>query len=371
MKALNISLDKELFQAGDACKRMISYGSMTEQTDILVPTTVRREARPLSDRVDLWATNSSNKFFSFFDLLKLGRKIIKKNQTDLIIAQDPFFLGLAGLFLAKRFKLKLLVGVFGTNVFDAYWLKESWNHRLLKMIGLFVFKRADAIQTDGTETFEELRKNYGQKVFWKPIIPTDIDKYRLIEKKSDSSVFKILFVGRMVEQKNLPLLVKIIKKVLNQNYNKKISFTIIGDGPLRSDLMKSLTEESAKGSVVFVKQSSREEIVDYYRQSQVLILTSFYEGFAKVFMEAAAIGLPIVATRVSGVINVIKNGVSGFIVEQADAEGFIEALSRLISNQNLWLNFSENIKRDFWQNYSFETTLKKQKDIYDYLFKLN
>lgn len=363
------SLDQQFFEpGGDARNRMIEYGKLVERLDIITFTKNKFKPEQISENVWIYPTNSWHKLFYICDGIRLGKKIIRENSCDLVVTQEPYITGLAGYCLAKRFKIKLLVSSYGNNIFDPHWLGESKRHRIFKIIGQRVFRRADAIQTDGFETVDDLKKRYGEKVFWKPIVPSNIEEFKKLEKNFDRPV-KILFVGRLVRQKNLPLLLEVIEKISNGGFADKMKFTIVGDGPLKKYFLAEIEKRKLEKSITYIPRASRSEILKLFSQHHILVLTSLYEGFAKVFMEAAAAGLPIVTTRVSGVVNIIKEGESGYALPQNDADGMVEKLLGLIDNPDQLQSFSQKIRADFIANYSPRTTIEAQKNIFDFLRK--
>lgn len=173
MKVLMISTDETLFQSeSDSRKRIKLYGTLMKELHIIVVTSARDvyKDETISDNVFIYGTHSGSKLKTFFILLRSGKKRIKKHNLDLVIAQDPYKTGFAGWLLTLGKNVKLLVGVYGTNVFDKEWIRERFTHRVYKVVGQFIFSRADAIQTDGREAYDDLQARYGKKVFWKPMI---------------------------------------------------------------------------------------------------------------------------------------------------------------------------------------------------------
>jgi len=365
------SLDKQFFEpGGDARNRMIEYGKLVERLDIVALTPNKFKPEQIAPNVRIYPTNSWHKLFYICDGIRLGKKIIKENSCDLVITQEPYLTGLAGYCLAKGKKIKLLVSVYGNNIFDPHWLAEAPRHRIFKFIGQRVFRRADAIQTDGFETVRDLRARYGEKVFWKPIIPSNIEDFK-IEKEKTSPPVKILFVGRLVRQKNLPLLMEVLEQLSKTAATGNVAVTIIGDGPLKDYLLAEIKKRGLEKLVTYIPRASRSEILNIFKEHHILILTSIYEGFAKVFMEAAAAGLPIVTTRVSGVANIVKDAVSGFVLAQGDAAGLAEKIKILATDSDKLREFSKNIKEDFWAKYDFKVMIEIQQKIFNYLSQHN
>lgn len=367
MKILIIGTDETaLSRMSDANARFIEYSRLVERVDALILTDKRMENIVLTEKVAIHPTGRANKVFNFISGFRRGVRIIRDNKIDLVITQDPIFIGLLGLFLKFYCRVKLLASVYGTNVFDNNWRNESVKNRLFAWIGSFVMSRADAIQTDGFETVDELKKIFGVKVFWKPVIPTNINDFRGV-RKFDNDMTRILFVGRLVKQKNIEMLIDVIARMVKNKISRPYKFTIIGKGPLQGYLLASIKEKGLSDAVEYIEEASRKEMVDFYQASDIFILCSNYEGFPKVFMEAAAAGLPIVTTKVSGVANLVRDGVSGFVVPIGEAIEFSVKLGELIDDVELRRKMSAEASRYFWENYSVESMLKQQKMIFDFV----
>jgi glycosyltransferase involved in cell wall biosynthesis len=101
------------------------------------------------------------------------------------------------------------------------------------------------------------------------------------------------------------------------------------------------------------------------------MLTSHFEGFARVIMEAALAGVPVVTTKVSGISGIVTHDVSGFVLEQGDEARFIEAVKRLITDQNKRIMTGRAIRETAREKLSTAMMLEKQKQIHDYLASLN
>lgn len=339
---------------------------MSERFDTLISCLGSFQDQQLSEKLFLYPTNSRNKLARFFDALKLGSKLMREHKLDAVFCQDPIVNGLTGLLLAKKYKARLMVSVFGISVFDRYWQKEHWYNPLLKHVGKIVMKNADVIQADGLGNFEALKEKYGKKVFWKPIVPSDIDDYVAQRKEFLPDSVRLLFVGRLAKQKNIEMLAKVVGTVARRRYPCRTEFTIIGDGPER----KRLAGLEGLDNVKLIKNCNRQELNEQYKNNDVLLLTSFYEGFPRVFMEAAANGLVFVVTAVSGAKNIIDEGCNGFIVGHDDVDGFISRVEELVSNRELLESFSKHTLENFSKKYHYGLSISQHKEIISYLEKI-
>jgi glycosyltransferase involved in cell wall biosynthesis len=368
MKAIILSLDKQLLAGhGDSLERMKRYAGLFKSLDIIVFSQDRVKPLKVQDGLVIYSTGSRSRLASLYKAIGLTSRIIGKNNEYLVIAQDPFYTGACAWWLKKKFPIKTLISVYGTNIYDPGWLRESCLNRILKPIGNAVMKSADAIQTDGFETVDELKSIYGAKVFWKPIIPSNIEDFRSLTPKNYDGQIGILFVGRMVKQKNIPMLISVIEEMARKYQKDRIKFKVVGDGELSDYFQSAVKSKSLAEYIDYHPRLERSEILETYGNSHILILTSYYEGFAKVFMEAAAAGLPIITTKVSGVKNLVDDNVNGFVVDHDDAKALAERLGSLIDDRATLAGFSDKMKNGFWQKYNSNLTIEIQKQINDFL----
>jgi len=342
---------------------MIEYGKMVDRMDTLISCCGQFDSQMISDNVFIHASNSKHLLLRPLDTLLKAGKLIKENKIDVIFCQDPLINGFMAWLLAKRYGVKMVVSVFGNNVFDKYWRREHWYNFIMKYVGMIVLRGADVIQTDGYNNFLILKEKYGEKVFWKPIIPSDIDKYKVESKSIINGKVRIAFVARLAKQKNIAMLVKVIGKIVDKKYPVEVVFTIAGDGPERYRFKQFEKNDNVR----LVGSCNREELDVLYKDNDVLILTSYYEGFPRVFMEAAANGLAFVVVNVSGASNVVEEGKNGYIINQDDVDDFVRKLEMLITDEELLKNFSaytlKNISKKFYSGLSIEIHQK----IIDYL----
>ena len=362
MKVLMLSLDKTLFDGNsDAAKRMRAYAELAEYTTVIV-FNVKGKFKEIkySEKLIIYPTNSLFKIFYFFKAYSLVKKI---NGCNLIISQDPYLTGVIAWLLSLIFKIKLLISIFGNDIFNFFWLRENILRRELKYFAQFILNKADAIQSDNLETVDFLKQKYGEKkVFWKPIVPSEIEQYKKAVKISSPKI-RLLTVCRLVKQKNLPMLLQVIDQTLQ--VKPEVEFTIIGEGPLHNFLQNELKTRQLDTKVKWIHGCKWQDLLDYYLNNDIFILTSLYEGFPRVFQEAMAVGLPIITTRVGK--GLIKDGYNGCVVDHNKVKEFVEKIVYLIDNFDKREEFGANSKKYFWDNFSFEKTLSAQALIYSYL----
>lgn len=126
---------------------------------------------------------------------------------------------------------------------------------------------------------------------------------------------RLIVVGRLAKEKGLYRLLDILKEL-----PPEYSLTIAGDGPLREDLIAKTDALELNDRVRFLGIVT--EITDLIITHEVFVLPSFVEGFPNAVLDALSVGIPVVAFRVSGISELIRNGFNGYIVEQNDINGF-------------------------------------------------
>jgi glycosyltransferase involved in cell wall biosynthesis len=139
-----------------------------------------------------------------------------------------------------------------------------------------------------------------------------------------------LAVGRLIAQKDHPTLLHAFARVREAHPQARLA--ILGGGPLEAEtraLAASLGLDEA------VALPGRTEIRDWLERADVFVHTSRWEGFGIVLLEAMLAGLPIVATRVSAVPEVVADGETGALVEAGDVAGVARELSRLLGDEEL------------------------------------
>lgn len=104
---------------------------------------------------------------------------------------------------------------------------------------------------------------------------------------------------------------------------------VVGDGPLRNDLVAQAQEFNVRERVRFVGMVPKEQVAAYMKACDVFVLNSNYEGLPHVLLEAMAAGLPVIATHVGGVPEVIAHQVNGLLIPPGDSNALKEALLRL------------------------------------------
>ena len=327
-------------------RRLTSYSTALRAYVVLVHGRRRPTLPPIriGGRLQAISTNSVTRFDSVLRMVWLGARAIRRERVSLIQAQDPVLSGLPALVLSRLFRLPLNVCVYGTNAFDPHWRRAHWLNWLLAPLGRFVLRRASGIQVDGRMTAESLVRNgvSTNRIRIKPMVPSDLDRFFALDRRSADAQrrTRLLFVGRLHRQKNLGMLADVLALV-----GERSELLVVGDGPERRRFEKRLRRNGVATNVRWWGQVGREQVLEAFREADVLVLCSYYEGFPRVLMEGVAAGLPIVTTRVGGSDEMVIDGKTGFIVPVDDAQACAEKIVQLVENPALRVRMGEGARR--------------------------
>lgn len=144
---------------------------------------------------------------------------------------------------------------------------------------------------------------------------------------------KLLYTGRLAAEKGLPVLFESLKLLGQQGYDYEL--TLVGDGNDRKSLEELARQMGIADRVVFAGFASQDGVRDYLMQSDVFILPSFAEGVPVSLMEAMACGVPVIATYVGGIAELIEPGETGLLVPPSDPAALRDAIARYINDHGL------------------------------------
>jgi len=144
---------------------------------------------------------------------------------------------------------------------------------------------------------------------------------------------RLLGVGRLEEQKRFDRFLSIVAG-LRPRLKERVRATIVGDGPERESLRRQAAELGL-GADEIEFTGAVSDMAGVYRQADILALTSDWEGTPNVVLEAMAAGLPVVATRVGGVEEIVSSGETGYLAQAGDDAAMTDSLLRLINDDRL------------------------------------
>jgi glycosyltransferase involved in cell wall biosynthesis len=173
----------------------------------------------------------------------------------------------------------------------------------------------------------------------------------------------LLSVGRLTQVKGHGVLLQALGDLRARGV--PATATIVGDGPKRAEL-EELTRTLGLGDAVrFTGAVGQDEIDAYYEDADALVVASFAEGIPVVLMEAMAHRLPVVATRVMGVAELVRDGENGLLVRPARPDQLADALKRLAGDAGLRRRLGEAGRQTVEAEFDVRKSAERMRDLFE------
>jgi glycosyltransferase involved in cell wall biosynthesis len=226
---------------------------------------------------------------------------------------------------------------------DYHW-SRSWPRRVFSAATRVGFAAADLVVTTSRGVADDLVRSFGVSARRVRVVPNPIDVTAITAAAKEPldpahaarwSSPSIVAAGRLAEAKNYPLLIEAFA-ILRRRMPARLF--ILGQGDQEPALRALI---GAKGLDDVVLCGFQRNPWKYIARADVLALTSRYEGFGNVLIEAMACGVPVVATASPGSREIVESGVNGLIVERHEPEAVAAGLERILGDPSLRARMSE------------------------------
>ena len=185
-----------------------------------------------------------------------------------------------------------------------------------------------------SDKITELAKNY----YKTPNIETIYNGIKLIDPPQCDPLYDFVCVARFFPVKNHLFLINVFKEFVDKHSNCKL--VLVGGGPLLDECRKLVKELHLDSNILFT--GPIDKVYDYLAKSTAFILPSLYEGNPISILEAMNCGLPIIASNVGGVSDVVTSGENGFLFEKNNKEELLFCLNQLYNNDEIKRLFKKN-----------------------------
>ena len=175
-----------------------------------------------------------------------------------------------------------------------------------------------------------------------------------------SNKFHIGAVGRMVPIKDFNLFLEVAAVIKKENPH--ITLSILGDGPLKKQLLKRAKELDVADVVKFLKP--KPDPFPYYHSLSILLNTSKHEGIPLTILEAMACGKPVIAPAVGGIPEIITDGKDGFLVKERNPEQFAYFCLKLAKDLSLYKMLSKNAYQKIQAGFHADIMAQKYYQLY-------
>lgn len=312
----------------------------------------------------------------FFKCIKICRKF----KPDIIHAHWPFPHAYIALGAAKLFKIPLVLNFHGAELLLIR--KKKWVKPLLK----FAISQAQAVFANSSFTAGKIKALRNVDVEWSPYGTTLETGTGNAEPHPVQGKFKILFVGRHIERKGIRYLIEAAKYLPRESFEIRI----VGVGDLTEQLKEqaanviagNASDEAIQGGsaalpaeIIFTGKLSPEALANEYKTANVFTLPAIVdskgdtEGLGVVLIEAMELGLPIVASNVGGIPDVVIDGETGILVPEKDPEALASAYKRLAAEPELVKHLLAGSQKRINECFTWDGIIERQIEVYNKVLK--
>jgi colanic acid/amylovoran biosynthesis glycosyltransferase len=174
------------------------------------------------------------------------------------------------------------------------------------------------------------------------------------ERRRTGNTVRLLSVGRLVEKKGLEFGVRAVAAFQAANPGIHVEYRIIGDGPLDDNLTRLAEQLGAAATVQLLGALPGAEVMRWMHDSDIYLLPSLMEQAGYVLLEAQASGLPVVATRVGGVPEMVREGGSALLVEAGNVPATTDALQQLLARSDMWPAMGQEGRRHVTEHHDVD-----------------
>ena len=267
-----------------------------------------------------WLEFKQTKGLRFFNEIKAGVKKIEELKPDIVHSNCLLPGGTIATKYAKTHPCKSIVLCYGYDVTDMRFPLTIW--------GKAALKNSHLVMAASEYTSSKAKK-------WAPNINTTIfyagyddHVFPLNEKVQTDKIKNCLFIGRLIPEKGLDLLLEVF-----ENLDESYHLQVIGQGELEKVYKDKCLNSSLKNRVKFLGYVPNEKLSDVLKKTHALILPSRREPFGVVCIEAIASGVPVVCSNVMGLPEAVCDGENGIVVNNFEISSWLSAIQRVCTEE--------------------------------------
>ncbi len=306
---------------------------------------------------------------------RAARRLARTGRFDVVHVHWPIPHAIPG-FAARRAGRIPLVSTF-------HGVELTWTRRQLPFLVPFlrrVIRRSDAVTANSSYTVSMIREVHDRAVERIPFGATvtaeaadgrDASAAGVrgghARGRNESAPFQLLFVGRLVERKGLAVLLEALAGIVDRH---AVRLRVVGAGPARESLERRARALGVDHVVQFEGFVPDDVLAEAYRTADLFVLPAVYdakgdvEGLGVVLVEAAASGLPAVASDAGGIPDVVRHGETGFLVPPGDPGALAAAVVQALADRDRLRRMGEAAKRHAAREFSWDVITERLVSLY-------
>lgn len=184
--------------------------------------------------------------------------------------------------------------------------------------------------------------------------------------REDFLPLKLVSVARFSHQKNNMELIRAVEQI-NKLYSDSLQLNMVGDGPLLSEAQAYVTSHKLENDVHFL--GSRTDVDDILNKNDIFCLISNYEGLPISIIEAMRAGMPIIASDVGGVNELLQDEVNGFLIPRGNISELVDKLKYILHHKELIKSMGEASRKIYEEEYTADRMNQKILSVYNEILR--
>ena len=283
----------------------------------------------LKSKIEIHIIKKKRTIYSIFEL----RTIVKKDRhqySKIIFISNQHFANIISVIALGQIKWAKLILIERNNPIELDY-SNKLKDKIIKVLIKITYRFSDYIISISKELGKDLEKLCNKKVntIYNPSFDKSIFKQankKILQK--DSKI--ILNVARFEKQKNHLMLLESFKKIHNK---MEVKLILIGYGSEKKNILEYINRNNLKKKVLLISDSKN--IFSYFKIADLFVLTSIYEGFGNVLVEAGIFKIPIISTNCkSGPKEILNNGQFGDLVDIGDTKKLSKLMIKNLNKPN-------------------------------------
>lgn len=299
----------------------------------------------------------------YFSYRKVVRHFLDEIQPDILHAH--YASGYATLGRLAGFH-PYVVSVWGSDIFD--FAQKSPLHRRIVAANL---KSADRVCSTSQVMADEIRRCCEGDIYLTPF-GVDCELFRPPNHAKSENEFVVGIVKTLEPKYGIEYLIRGFAIFSKRTANmRKLRLMIAGDGSLRDSLRRLARDMNIEAQTTFLGFVPHERVPEILGRFTVFVAPSVSESesFGVAAVEASASGLPVVASRIGGLSEVVQDRVTGILISPRDPMAIANTLEELLENESLRIALGENGRKFVLENYEWTENASRMEHIYESLLR--
>jgi len=231
----------------------------------------------------------------------------------------------------------------------------------IKFIEEYTIEKSGRLVAVSQQTAKKLIETHPRHVSKIEVIFNALpDEWFQIERRDRGNL--LLFAGRLSEIKGVEYLIEAMPIVKREFPDVRL--ILVGDGELRGKLERRVRSFGLGETVTFKGDLDQSMLIPLYSMATAFVLPSFYENCPFSILQAFASGVPVVATRIGGISELVRNGETGLLATIRDSYGLASAILRILGDAQLRKRISDKAKEFADKNFQLKTAIDRLERVY-------